>query len=152
MGTQEIIHDPVRSHSSAEPTTPAYAEHSRPFLVSTDSSTNGSFHNTENGRHYSQLDVPRQCNLPSICQAHLPYACDLEIPELSNVSEVGREKSLARLDPDNIVPGHRQWSYRSHVAQVEQEGNAGVGVMPSSTSLESFTLLSTHTAMQNFPQ
>ena len=152
MGTQEIIHDPVRSHSSAEPTTPAYAEHSRPFLVSTDSSTNGSFHNTENGRHYSQLDVPRQRNLPSICQAHLPYAGDLEIPELSDVSKVDHEKSLACLDPDNIVPGHRQWSYRSHVAQVEQEGNAGVGVMPSSASLGSFTLLSTHTAMQNFPQ
>ena len=81
--------------------TPAYAKHSRPSLVSTDSSTNVSFQNAEHGGHYSQLDVPRQRNMSSICQAHLPYAGDLEIPELSDVSKVDREKSLARLDPDN---------------------------------------------------
>ena len=87
--------------------TPAYAELSRPSLVSTDSSTNVSFQNAEHGGHYSQLDVPRQRNMSSICQAHLPYAGDLEISELFDVSQVDREKSLARLDPDNIVPGHR---------------------------------------------
>ena len=76
--------------------TPAYAELSRPSLVSTDSSTNVSFKNTEHGGHYSQFDVPRQRSMPSICQAHLPYAGDLEIPELSDVSKVGHEKSSAR--------------------------------------------------------
>ena len=71
----------VQSHSSAEPTisTPAYAELSCPSLVSTNNSTNVSSQNTEHGGHYSQLAVPRQRNMPSICQAHLPY---LGIPEL----------------------------------------------------------------------
>ena len=49
----------------------------------------------------------------SAYQAHLPYADDLEIPELSDVSKVDRTKSLVRLDPENTAPGHRQWSYRS---------------------------------------
>ena len=74
--------------------TPAYAELSCPSLVSIDSSTNVSFQNTEHGGHYSQLDVPRQRNMPSICQAYLPYAGDLETPELSNVSKVDREEEF----------------------------------------------------------
>ena len=94
VGTQEMFttKNAVQSHSSADPT--AYAELSRPSLVSTDSSTNVSFQNAEHGGHYSQLDVPRQRNMPSICQAHLPYAGDLEIPELSNVSKVDREEEF----------------------------------------------------------
>ena len=122
----------VQSHSSAEPTisNPAYVELSRPSLVSIDSSTSVSFQNAEHGGHYSQLDAPRQRNMSSICQAHLPYAGDLESPELSDVSKVDREKSLACLDPDNTVSGHRPCSFRSHVTQLEQEGNAGVGMVP----------------------
>jgi len=46
---------------------------------------------------------------------------------------------LVHLDPENIVPGHRQRSYRSHIAQLELEKNAWVYVMSSSTSMESFT-------------
>ena len=76
--------------------------------------------------------------MPSAYHAHLPYAGDPESPELSDVSKVGRKKSLVRPDREKIDPGHRQWHYRSHVAQLEQEGNARVGVMPSSASAESF--------------
>lgn len=151
----------VRPHSlqqSPRSPAPAYADPSRPSLVSPDSRTNVSFQNIERGDRNSQLDAPRQRNMPSAYQAHLPYAGDLESPELSDVSKVGRKKSLVRPDREKIDPGHRQWHYRSHVAQLEQEGNARVGVMPSSASAESFTqvhfidLFSTHTATGNFPQ
>ena len=48
-------------------------------------------------------------------------------------------------------PGHFQWSHRSHVAQLDQEGNVWVGVMPSS-AFHWGSFLSTHTALQNSPQ
>ena len=131
----------VRPHSlqqSPRSPAPAYADPSRPSLVSPDSRTNVSFQNTERGDRNSQLDAPRQRNMPSAYHAHLPYTGDPESPELSDVSKVGRKKSLVRPDREKIDPGHRQWHYRSHVAQLEQEGNARVGVMPSSASAESF--------------
>ena len=109
-GSLRTLYNHTLQQSLRSPT-PAYAELSCPSLVSTDSSTNVSFQNAEHGGHYSQLDVPRQCNMSSICQAHLPYAGNLEIPELSDVSKVDREKSLARLDLDDIVSGHRPWSF-----------------------------------------
>lgn len=118
---------------------PAYADPSRPSLASPDSRTNVSFQNTERGDRNSQLDANRQRNMPSAYQPHLPYAGDPESPELSDASRVGRKKSLVRPDREKIDPGHRQWHYRSHVAQLEQEGNVRVGVMPSSASDESFT-------------
>ncbi|KAJ7264740.1 glycosyltransferase family 2 protein [Mycena rebaudengoi] len=47
---------------------------------------------------------------------------------------VGRKKSLVRPDREKIEPGHRQWHYRSTVAQLEEEGGGhGVGVRPSTT-------------------
>jgi len=48
-------------------------------------------------------------------------------------SRVGRKKSLVRPDREKIEPGHRQWHYRSHIAQAEDEGMGRVGVMASST-------------------
>jgi chitin synthase len=43
-------------------------------------------------------------------------------------ARVGRKKSLVKPDREKIEPGHRQWYYRNHVAQMENEGR----VMPSS--------------------
>jgi chitin synthase len=53
-------------------------------------------------------------------------------------SRVGRKKSLVRPDREKIEPGHRQWHYRSHVAQAEDDGMGRVGVMPSSAFYFSF--------------
>ena len=47
-------------------------------------------------------------------------------------TRVGRKKSLVRPDREKIEPGHRQWHYRSHVAQAEDEGVGRMGVMASS--------------------
>lgn len=62
--------------------------------------------------------------MPSAYHAHLPYTGDPESPELSDVSKVGRKKSLVRPDREKIDPGHRQWFYRSHATQLGHEGNA----------------------------
>ncbi|EGN93760.1 glycosyltransferase family 2 protein [Serpula lacrymans var. lacrymans S7.3] len=46
---------------------------------------------------------------------------------------VDRKKSLVRPDREKIEPGHRQWHYRTHAAQLEGTGGGRVGVMPSTT-------------------
>ncbi|KAI0756168.1 chitin synthase-domain-containing protein [Daedaleopsis nitida] len=43
---------------------------------------------------------------------------------------VGRKKSLVRPDREKIDPGHRQWHYRNHAAQMVNEGG---GALPSTT-------------------
>ncbi|KAJ3504799.1 hypothetical protein NLJ89_g7748 [Agrocybe chaxingu] len=70
--------------------------------------------------------------MPSAYQPHLTGG-DAEYTEQFDPSRVSRKKSLVRPDREKIDPGHRQWHYRSHVAQLEEEGNTRVGVMPSST-------------------
>jgi len=47
--------------------------------------------------------------MSSAYQVHLPYAGDLESPELFDVSKVGCKKSLV-YSGHRIDPGHRQWS------------------------------------------
>jgi len=59
--------------------------------------------------------------MSSASQAHLPYAGDPESMELSDVSKVGRKKSLAHLVHEKFDPDHCQWFYRSHVAQLERD-------------------------------
>lgn len=49
-------------------------------------------------------------------------------------SKVYRKKSLVRPDREKIDPHHRQFHYRNHVAQMEEEHGGRIGVMPSSTS------------------
>lgn len=46
-------------------------------------------------------------------------------------ADVGRKKSLVRPDREKIEPGHRQWHYRTHAAQLEDENAGRVGVLPS---------------------
>lgn len=112
---------------------PAYAEPSRPSLVSTDSRTNVSFQNTGRSDRNSQFNNPRQHSMPPCLS---PLCRWSKSPEFSNVSKVCQKKSLVRPDHDS---GPRQWPYRSHIAQLEQEGNVRVGIMPSSAFAESFT-------------
>lgn len=91
-----------------------------------------SFQNTERGDRRGPLDQQRQRNMGSAYQNQLNI--DPESPDF-DASKVGRKKSLVKPDREKIDPNHRQWHYRSHVAQAEQEGNARVGVMPSSTKV-----------------
>ncbi|RXW24535.1 hypothetical protein EST38_g1315 [Candolleomyces aberdarensis] len=48
-------------------------------------------------------------------------------------SKVYRKKSLVRPDREKIDSHHRQFHYRTHVAQLEEEAGGRVGVMPSTT-------------------
>lgn len=106
---------------------------SRPAFPHTDGSKgNVSFQNTERGDRHGQLDQPRQRNMPSAYQHQLPPDVDPETGMPFDQGRVGRKKSLVRPDREKIAPGHRQWHYRNHVQQAEEEGNARVGVMPSS--------------------
>ncbi|KAF9236857.1 glycosyltransferase family 2 protein [Melanogaster broomeanus] len=45
--------------------------------------------------------------------------------------KIARKKSLVRPDREKIEPGHRQWHYRTHAAEMADE--ARVGVQPSTT-------------------
>ncbi|KAG9036669.1 Chitin synthase, class 3 [Tulasnella sp. JGI-2019a] len=51
----------------------------------------------------------------------------------SAAADMRRKKSLVRPDRERIDPGHRQWFYRNHAAQMENEGAGRVGVQPSTT-------------------
>ncbi|PPQ75362.1 hypothetical protein CVT24_013149 [Panaeolus cyanescens] len=88
--------------------------------------TGVSFQNIEQGDRHATLDANRQRTLPSAYQPNID-------PEHEQDSRVYRKKSLVRPDREKIDPGHRQWHYRSHVAQLEEEGSGRVGVMPSTT-------------------
>lgn len=77
--------------------------------------------------------------MPSAYTSQLSPGLDPEDPEyMDAASRVARKKSLVRPDREKIEPGHRQWHYRSHVAQMEEEGHGRVGVMPSSESFMPF--------------
>ena len=47
-------------------------------------------------------------------------------------AKVSRKKSLVRPDREKIEPGHRQWHYRNHAAQLEDESKGKGGLFPSS--------------------
>ncbi|KAL0574932.1 Chitin synthase, class 3 [Marasmius crinis-equi] len=114
--------------SSPQPTSPAspYPDSaSRPLFP--DSARGVSFQNVERGDRKETLDQSRQRNMPSAYHNQLS-----QDPEGGD-GRVLRKKSLVRPDREKIEPGHRQWHYRSHVAQAEAEGNARVGVYPSTT-------------------
>ena len=44
-----------------------------------------------------------------------------------------RKKSLVRPERERIDPNHRQWFYRNHAAQMDQNRNSNLVYMPSST-------------------
>ncbi|KAF8807868.1 glycosyltransferase family 2 protein [Phlegmacium glaucopus] len=123
--------------NSYQPTspTPAYPDsttYSRPPMPPSESARAiVSFQNTEKGDRQDHLDPHRQRTLPSAY--HHPQLTDPEHSDQFDPSRVARKKSLVRPDREKIDPGHRQWHYRSHVAQLEEEGNTRVGVLPSTT-------------------
>lgn len=103
------------------------------FLPSEGSRGNVSFQNVEQGDRHSALDQQRQRSLPSAYQNN-QFSADVEaLDNGADPARVGRKKSLVRPDREKIEPGHRQWHYRSHVAQLEEEGTGRLGVIPSTT-------------------
>ncbi|KAJ6500622.1 glycosyltransferase family 2 protein [Mycena sanguinolenta] len=104
----------------------------RPFLPNDGSRGNVSFTNTERGDRRAPVDTavrnpPRGHGFGSAYQP----AGDPE--SNGDYERVMRKKSLVRPDREKIEPGHRQWHYRSTVANLEQENPGRVGVMPSTT-------------------
>ena len=92
-----------------------------------------SFQDTERGDRRSRtLDPSRQRTAPSAYLNSPP--ADADAGDHLDPTRVLRKKSLVRPDREKIEPGHRQWHYRSHVAQLETEGSGRVGIRPSSAS------------------
>ncbi|THU86005.1 hypothetical protein K435DRAFT_373679 [Dendrothele bispora CBS 962.96] len=88
-----------------------------------------SFQNTERGDRQGAVDQQRQRS--TFQNNTLGYDQDAEYG--MDPARVGRKKSLVRPDREKIEPGHRQWHYRTHAAQLEEEGSGRVAVMPSAT-------------------
>lgn len=47
-------------------------------------------------------------------------------------ARMARKRSLVRPERERVDPSHRQWHYRSHAAQMEEQGNTRMAVHPSS--------------------
>ncbi|KAJ7605613.1 chitin synthase [Mycena polygramma] len=109
--------------SSQSPAPPGYPD--RPFLPNEGSRGNVQFRTTEQGDRQAPLDNMR--NRSNFQSAYQP-AGDLEGGDHDRVL---RKKSLVRPDREKIEPGHRQWHYRNQVAQLEQEGQGRINMMPS---------------------
>ncbi|KAF8167592.1 glycosyltransferase family 2 protein [Crassisporium funariophilum] len=122
-----------RTSHSPVPPYPEPSAQSRPGLHPSESArANVSFQNVEQGERHGPLDQHRQRTMASAYQPHLSPN-DPEHSDQFDPSRVNRKKSLVRPDREKIDPGHRQWHYRSHVAQLEEEGNTRMGVIPSTT-------------------
>jgi chitin synthase len=132
---------------------PAVSDQQRPQFPPSDSSKSGiSFRNVEQGDRQAALDSHRQRTMPSAYQPQ--FNTDMEHMDQLDPAKFGRKKSLVRPDREKIDPGHRQFHYRSHAAQLE-EGHGRVGVMPSCKSCHScfFSLLQLIlSATGNYPQ
>ncbi|KAJ7261281.1 chitin synthase-domain-containing protein [Mycena haematopus] len=108
----------------------AYPE--RPFLPNDGSRGNVSFTNTERGDRRAPVDTAAR-NAPRAHGFGSAYQPAGDPESNGDYDKVMRKKSLVRPDREKIEPGHRQWHYRSTVANLEQEGPGRVGVMPSTT-------------------
>jgi hypothetical protein len=116
----------------------------RPPLQQTDGSKTGvSFQHVEQGDRQAAVDSRHSRQMSSAYVPTLSSGIDPEHSDQFDPARVNRKKSLVRPDREKIDPSHRQWHYRSHVAQAEEEGNVRVGVMPSSKHLMRSSLLMT---------
>ncbi|OBZ68586.1 Chitin synthase 5 [Grifola frondosa] len=104
----------------------------RPSYPQGDAARGISFQNTERGDRHAPVDDSRHRSY-SAYQSTSPTTPDPAFVEAGGYgdSRVGRKKSLVRPDREKIEPGHRQWYYRNHAAEMEQEG--GGEAYPSTT-------------------
>lgn len=98
-------------------------------------SNNVSFQVAERGDRTAPLDDNRIRNFSAYQQHPLPPTpndlVDVEFGSAAVGERVARKKSLVKPEREKIEPGHRQWYYRNHAAQMEDETKGGV--LPSST-------------------
>ncbi|KAI0673927.1 glycosyltransferase family 2 protein [Trametes maxima] len=124
--------------SQSPPSYPAYSPSAYPSYPDQPASTyrppypsdqarGVSFQNNEGGDRHERLDQNRQRHY-SAYQSASPPPVDVE--GQYGDGRVGRKKSLVRPDREKIDPGHRQWHYRNHAAQMMNEGGDAV---PSTT-------------------
>ncbi|KAF9469532.1 glycosyltransferase family 2 protein [Collybia nuda] len=132
-GQQQQSRSPAPTYQDQHANHTALPTRPPPFLPNDGSRGNVSFQNVERGDRHGTLDPHRQRTMLSAYQPHLSPDVDPEGAEHYDPARVGRKKSLVRPDREKIEPGHRQWHYRSHVAQMEEEGPGRVGVMASTT-------------------
>lgn len=123
------------NHSSSPSPASAHSQQRPPFNQSQEGRTpNISFRDTERGDRQSALDQQRQRILPSAYENQLsPTFAKSDGADYLDPARVGRKKSLVKPDREKIEPGHRQWHYRTHAAQMQNEGTGRVGVQPSTT-------------------
>lgn len=120
------------SSRSPAPPYPDQNQSARPPLVPAESTKAGvSFRHVEQGDRNAAVDSHRRQSSSAYVPT-LSSGVDPEHSELFDPARVNRKKSLVRPDREKIDPSHRQWHYRSHVAQLEEEGNTRMGVIPSS--------------------
>ncbi|KAF4622951.1 hypothetical protein D9613_002260 [Agrocybe pediades] len=122
----------ARPTSHSTPQSPQQQPPVRPPIQPSESKAGVSFQDVEQGDRKAQLDSNKQRSMQS---AYLPQLTsgDPEGSDQYDPARVGRKKSLVRPDREKIDPNHRQWHYRTHVAQLEEEGNSRLGVLPSTT-------------------
>lgn len=110
--------------SPAYPDQPASAYRPSPHPQPGLSSPRGvSFQHTEVGDRRDPLDQNRQRHY-SAYQSTSPTPMDIEGG--FEDGRVGRKRSLVRPDREKIDPGHRQWHYRNHAAQLVNDGGNAV--------------------------
>ena len=126
-----------QSHADPQSFSRPHSQYQQPQYQQPGEAARGvSFQNVERGdRHGSTLHSQRQRTTKS------PYVNnnDPESPDLADPSRILRKKSLVRPDREKIEPGHRQWHYRNHVANLENEDPGRVGVRPSSAHSSFFS-------------
>lgn len=84
-----------------------------------------SFHGNERGDRQGPLS-------PSARSQHSLPATPTGVESGFDFADrVSRKKSLVRPDREKIEPGHRQWYYRNHAAELENSGSGRVGLFPS---------------------
>ena len=109
--------------SPAYPDQPASAYRPPPHPQPGFSPRGVSFQRTEVGDRHEPLDQTRQRQY-SAYQSTSPPPMDVE--GVFADGRVGRKKSLVRPDREKIDPGHRQWHYRNHAAQLVNDGGNAI--------------------------
>ncbi len=91
-----------------------------------------SFQNNERGDRQAPVDQQRDRSY-SAYQPQSPTPSDPAYAEAGGYIDgrVGRKKSLVKPDREKIDPGHRQYHYHNHVAQMQDGSN--IDYMPSCT-------------------
>lgn len=124
---------------------PSYSSNERPSAQpSQNSRGNVSFQTVERGDRSAPVDDARARNFTAYRDSPLPPTpSDLSNAEGGGFdARVARKKSLVKPDREKIEPGHRQWHYRTHAAQLEDTGGGRLGLMPSSEFLLSVSAMS----------